>query len=58
LRSKTKSKNFQWFQLFPSYSLLWVPDIKPKCFNLHNTHQKVIAKLYLFILRSKITDKQ
>jgi len=27
-------------QLFPCYSLLWVPDIYPKCFNLHITHQK------------------
>jgi len=27
-------------------------------FNLHNTHQKVIAKLYSFTLRSKITDKK
>jgi len=27
LRSKTKSKNFQWFKLFPYYSLFWVPDI-------------------------------
>jgi len=40
LRSTTKSKNFQWLKLFPRYSLLWVPDIYPNCFNLHNTHQK------------------
>jgi len=40
LRSTTRSENFQWWKLFPCYSLLWVPDIQPKCFNLHNTHQK------------------
>jgi len=39
LRSKTKSNIFQWSWLFPYYSLLWVPDILPKNFNLHNTHQ-------------------
>jgi len=27
-------------KFFPCYSLLWVPDIQPNCFNLHNTHQK------------------
>ena len=27
-------------------------------FNSHNTHKRVIAKLYSFTLRSKITDKQ
>jgi len=30
----------------------------PTCFNLHNTHQKIIAKLYFFTLRSKTIDKQ
>jgi len=34
--------------------LLWVPDIYPKFFNLHNTHKKAIAKLDFFILISKI----
>jgi len=27
-------------KLFPSCSLLWVPDIYPKCFTLHGTHHK------------------
>jgi len=27
-------------KLFPCYRLLWVPDICPKCFNLHSTHHK------------------
>jgi len=27
LRSRTKSENFQWWNLFPCCSLLWVPDI-------------------------------
>jgi len=58
LRSTTKSENFQWFKLFPCYSLLWVPDIYPKCFNLNNTIRKVIARLYFIILRSKITEKR
>jgi len=40
LRSRTKSKIFQWLKLFPYYSLLWIPDIQPKGFNLHNKHQK------------------
>jgi len=29
-----------------------------KTFILHNTHQKIIAKVYSFTLRSKLTDKQ
>jgi len=36
----TKSEKFQWLKLFPCYSLLWVPDILLRHFNLHNTHQK------------------
>jgi len=58
LQSKIKFHIFHWFYLFPQCSLLWVSDIKPKSFNLHNKHEKVIAKLYSFTLRSKITDKK
>jgi len=46
LTSKTKSKNFQWLELFLYYSLLWVPDIYPK-FLIYATHIKnVIAELF------------
>jgi len=53
--SRTKSKNFQLLKLFPCYSLLWVPDISPKTFNLHNTHQKSDCQTLFFIL-STMTD--
>jgi len=37
--------------------MLWVSDIQPKVL-IYTTHiKKVIAKLYSFTLRSKITDK-
>jgi len=56
MRSTTKSENFQWLKLFPCYSLLWVPDQNVL---IHTTHiKRVIARLYFFILRSKITEKQ
>jgi len=48
LKSTTKPENFQWLKLFRCYSLLWVPDIKPKCFNLHNTHQKSNCQTLFF----------
>jgi len=40
LKCKFKFNIFHWFYLFPYCSLLWVSDIQPKSFNLHNTHQK------------------
>jgi len=44
--------------VIPLLHLVVVSDIQPKSFNLHNTHQKVIAQLYSFTLRSQITDEQ
>jgi len=59
LRSTTKCEYFQWLKFFRCYSLLWVPDIKPNCFNLHKKNiKKVIARLYFCILRNEITEKQ
>jgi len=40
LKSKNKSNIFHWFYLFPYCALLWVSDIQPKSFDLHNTYQK------------------
>jgi len=53
LRLKSKSKNFQWLKLFPYYSFLWVPHIQPKCFNLHNTHQKSNCQTLLLYSEKK-----
>jgi len=58
LKSDIKPNILHWFYLFPYCTLLWVSVISPKSFNLHNTHQRVIAKLYYFTLRTKITDKK
>jgi len=58
LKSEIKSNIFHWFYLFPYCSLLWLSDILPKSL-IYTTHiKKVIAKLYSFTLRSKITDKK
>jgi len=38
-------------------SLLWLPDIQPKCFNLHNTHQKSNCQT-LFLYSEKQHNKQ
>jgi len=43
--------------LFPYRTLLWVSDIWPKSL-IYTTHiKKVIAKLYSFTLKSKLTHK-
>jgi len=53
-----KSNIFHWFYLFPYCSLLRVSDIQPKSL-IYTTHiKKVIAKLYSFTLRSKMTDQK
>jgi len=62
LRSKTKSKNFQWLKLLPCCSLLSPLAtylISNQNVLIYTTHiKKVIAEFYFFILRRKITDKQ
>jgi len=61
MRSKTKSNIFQLLELFPCCSSLWVSEylISNQKDLSYTTHiKKVIAKLYSFTLRSKITDKQ
>ena len=55
---KIKSNISHWFYLFTYCSLLWVSDIQPKSL-IYTTHiKKLIAKLYSFVLRSKIIDKK
>jgi len=59
LRSATKTEIFQWLKFFPCYSLLWVPGISNQTVLFYATHiKKVIARYYLFVLRSKITENQ
>jgi len=54
----TRSENFQWLKLFPCYRLLLVLTSSQNAL-IYTTHiKKVIARLYFFILRSKITEKQ
>jgi len=52
------SNIFHWFYLFRSVACCGYLTSNQRSFNLHNTHQKVIAKLYSFTLRNKITDKK
>ena len=57
LRSRTKSKHFQWLKLFLYCSLFWVPDISPKTFSLRNTHRKSGYKT-LFLYSEKYNNWQ
>ena len=52
------SNIFQCLYLFLYYSLLWVYDMKPKSL-IYTTHiKKLIAKLYSFTWKRKITENQ
>jgi len=58
LKSKIKFNIFHWFYLFPTVACCGYLTSNQKVL-IYTTHiKKVIAKLYSFTLRCKITDKK
>jgi len=55
---KTKTENFQWLKYFHAIACCGYLTSSQNVV-IYTTHiKKLIASLYLFVLRSKITEKQ